>query len=152
MDNQAVCPPPISAVNTGKWEVAVLVVVVSAASCTVLCSVYAEMLNRRQNRLQLVVFGVDCFVVNEDAGEDMMEDASTHAPGSVWLVQDETASHWVNVSICLPVFIHSLWPPYGIGQAIIFLPCDFYLSSSSSFFPCLIWDWTSTILRHIVWP
>jgi len=20
-----------------------------------------------------------------------------------------------------------LWPPYGIGQAIIFLPCDFYL-------------------------
>jgi len=27
-----------------------------------------------------------------------------------------------------------LWPPYGIGQAIIFLPCDFYLSSSSSFF------------------
>ena len=25
-----------------------------------------------------------------------------------------------------------LWPPYGIEQAIIFLPCDFYLSSSSS--------------------
>jgi len=23
-----------------------------------------------------------------------------------------------------------LWPPYGIGQAIIFLPCDFYLVSS----------------------
>ena len=21
-----------------------------------------------------------------------------------------------------------LWPPYGIGQAIIFLPCGFYLS------------------------
>jgi len=20
-----------------------------------------------------------------------------------------------------------LWPPYGIGHAIIFLPCDFYL-------------------------
>jgi len=65
------------------------------------------MLNRRQNRLQLVVFGVDCFVVNEDAGEAMMEDASTHTPGSVWLVQDESASHWVNVSIRLPVFIHS---------------------------------------------
>jgi len=22
-----------------------------------------------------------------------------------------------------------LWPAYGIGQAIIFLPCDFYLLS-----------------------
>jgi len=28
-----------------------------------------------------------------------------------------------------------LWSPYVIGQTIIFLPCDFYLSSSSSFFP-----------------
>ena len=27
-----------------------------------------------------------------------------------------------------------LWPPYGIGQAILFLPSDFYLSSSSSIF------------------
>jgi len=27
-----------------------------------------------------------------------------------------------------------LWPPYVIGQTIIFLPCDFYLSSSSFFF------------------
>ena len=27
-----------------------------------------------------------------------------------------------------------LWPPYGIGQAILFLPCGFFLSSSSSFF------------------
>jgi len=28
-----------------------------------------------------------------------------------------------------------LWPPYVIGQAIIFLPCDFYLSFFlSSFF------------------
>ena len=25
-----------------------------------------------------------------------------------------------------------LWSPYGIGQAIIFLPCDFYLLSHSS--------------------
>jgi len=24
---------------------------------------------------------------------------------------------------------HLLWPPYEIGQAIIFLPCGFYLSS-----------------------
>ena len=28
----------------------------------------------------------------------------------------------------------SLWPPYGIGQAIIFLPCDFYLLSFFLFF------------------
>jgi len=30
----------------------------------------------------------------------------------------------------------SLWPPHGIGQAIIFLPCGFFLYhlSSSSFF------------------
>jgi len=39
------------------------------------------------------------------------------------------------------------------GQTIIFLPCDFYLSSS--FFPRLISaavDWMSTILPHMVWP
>jgi len=54
---------------------------------------------------------------------------------------------------------HFLWPPYVIGQAIIFLPCGFYLSSFflllSSFFPHLISaaaDWMSTILRHLVWP
>jgi len=39
---------------------------------------------------------------------------------------------------------------------IIFLPCDFYLLLSSSFFfPCLIsavGDWMSTILPHMVWP
>jgi len=42
---------------------------------------------------------------------------------------------------------HLLWPPCGIGQAIIFLPCDFYLL----FFPRLIsavGDWMSTILPH----
>jgi len=27
----------------------------------------------------------------------------------------------------------SLWPHYGIGHAIIFLPCDFYISSFSCF-------------------
>jgi len=27
-----------------------------------------------------------------------------------------------------------LWPPYVIGQAIIFLPCDFFLLSSILFF------------------
>jgi len=30
-----------------------------------------------------------------------------------------------------------LWPPYGIGQATIFLPCDFYLSI---FFLCSLWN------------
>ena len=49
-----------------------------------------------------------------------------------------------------------LWSPYVIGQTIIFLPCDFYLlSSSSSFFPRLILavgDWMSTILLHMAWP
>ena len=44
-----------------------------------------------------------------------------------------------------------LWSPYVIGQTIIFLPCDYYLS----FFPRLISaavDWMSTILPHMVWP
>ena len=27
-----------------------------------------------------------------------------------------------------------LWPPYGIGQAVIFLPCGFYLLLLSSSF------------------
>ena len=50
----------------------------------------------------------------------------------------------------------SSWPPYGIGQAIIFLPCGFFLSSIFfSFFPHLISaaaDWMSTILPHMLWP
>jgi len=45
----------------------------------------------------------------------------------------------------------SLWSPYVIGQTIIFLPCDFYLSSSF-FFPCLISSAVSTMLPHMVWP
>ena len=52
-------------------------------------------------------------------------------------------------SICL------LWSPYVIGQTTISLPCDFYLSSSSFFFPRLIsaiGDWMSTILLHMAWP
>jgi len=47
-----------------------------------------------------------------------------------------------------------LWPPYVIGQAVIFLPCGFYLLLSI-FFPRLILavaDWMSTILSHMVWP
>jgi len=57
-----------------------------------------------------------------------------------------------------PTYIHhstgSLWPPYVIGQAIIFLPVVssiFYLS----FCPRLISTvayWTSAILPHMVWP
>jgi len=31
------------------------------------------------------------------------------------------------------IFFALLWPPYGIGQAIIFLPCGFYLPLSSFF-------------------
>ena len=30
-------------------------------------------------------------------------------------------------------FLSSLWSPYGIGQTIIFLPCDFYVLSSIFF-------------------
>jgi len=48
-----------------------------------------------------------------------------------------------------------LWSPYVIGQTIIFLPCDFFVLLSFSFFPRLISaavDWMSTILPHMVWP
>ena len=47
-----------------------------------------------------------------------------------------------------------LWSPYVIGQTIIFLPCDFYLSIFF-FIPHLISaiaDWMSTILLHMAWP
>ena len=47
--------------------------------------------------------------------------------------------------------VSSLWSPYVIGQTIIFLPCNFYLS----FFLRLIsavGDWMSTILPYMVWP
>jgi len=47
-----------------------------------------------------------------------------------------------------------LWPPYVIGQAIICLPCGFFLLSFFSF-PRLILavaDRMSTILPHMVWP
>jgi len=39
-------------------------------------------------------------------------------------------------SVCLSVclFVCLLWSPYVIGQTIIFLPCDFYLSFFLSFF------------------
>jgi len=54
-------------------------------------------------------------------------------------------------------FLRFLWPPYGIGQVIIFLPCGYFLLLllSSIFFPRLISaaaDWMSTVLPHMVWP
>jgi len=45
----------------------------------------------------------------------------------------------------------SLWPPYGIWQAIIFFALWFLSSSSSIFFPRLISavaEWMSTILLY----
>jgi len=45
-----------------------------------------------------------------------------------------------------------LWPPYGIRQAIIFLPCVFFLSSS--FFPHLILaaaDWMTCLPYFHTW-
>jgi len=50
--------------------------------------------------------------------------------------------------------ISLLWPPYVIGQAIIFLPCNFFLSVFL-LFPRLISaaaGWMSTILWHMLWP
>ena len=58
-------------------------------------------------------------------------------------------SHAHRLEICC-----LLWPPYGIGQAIVFLPCGFLLSSIF-LFPRLISaaaDRMSTILLHMVWP
>jgi len=42
---------------------------------------------------------------------------------------------WYHAATCInPSLMHLLWPPYVIWQAIIFLPCGFYLSSSFFFF------------------
>ena len=43
------------------------------------------------------------------------------------------AGHYILQLWFLSSFFFFLWPPYGIGQASIFLPCDFYLSSFLSF-------------------
>jgi len=48
-----------------------------------------------------------------------------------------------------------LWPPYLIGQAIIFLPCGFFFYLSIFLPPPIISavaDWMSAILPHMVWP
>ena len=60
-----------------------------------------------------------------------------------------TTQHAYSLFVRIYVF---LWPPYIIGQAIIFLPCGFYFLLLSIFFPRLIsaaTDWMSTILLHI---
>ena len=68
-------------------------------------SVYVEMLNRRQNRLQLVVYDVACFMLTEDSVESMHDALdSLSVPGSVWIVCNETSAYWVNVSI-LPLLL-----------------------------------------------
>ena len=36
----------------------------------------------------------------QDTGDGMS------TPTSVWIVRDETSTYWVNVSICLTLFIH----------------------------------------------
>jgi len=51
--------------------------------------------------------------------------------------------------------INFLWPPYGIGQAIIFFALWFLLLSIFIFIPRLISavaDWMFVILPHMVWP
>jgi len=40
---------------------------------------------------------------------------------------------WSVRALCIDCFFQLLWPPYVIGQAIIFLPCGFFLLSSSFF-------------------
>ena len=69
---------------------------------------------------------------------------------------DRTAS---SERIGLRFVMAALWnraPPYGIGQAIIFLPCGLYLLLLSFFFfPRLfsaVGNWMSTILLRVVWP
>ena len=59
---------------------------------------------------------------------------------------------------CNSVTSFLLWPPCVADADIIFLPCDFFLSSvflSIFFIPRLISaaaDWMPTILPHMVWP
>ena len=76
-----------------------------------------------------------------------------------WVAQNEEPVNkllWLLLQASKVLFLAlsvTLWLPYGIGQAIIFLPCGFFLLLS--FFPCLIppaADWMSTILPHMVWP
>jgi len=47
--------------------------------------------------------------------------------------ENNTSTHRITCSL-QRILLHLLWLPYGIGQAIIFLPCDFYLLSFFFFF------------------
>jgi len=61
---------------------------------------------------------------------------------------------FLNAPLSSSSLLWLLWPPYVIGQAIIFLPCGFFFYLLS-FFPRLfsaVADWMSTILAHMVWP
>ena len=51
---------------------------------------------------------------------------------------------------CGEVLLLLLWPPYGIGQAIIFLPCGLFLLLL--FFPRLVSAAADWSLPHMVWP
>jgi len=45
-----------------------------------------------------------------------------------WWPNAHVTSCWLfNFIYCMFYLTCLLWPPYGIGQAIVFLPCDFYL-------------------------
>jgi len=53
-----------------------------------------------------------------------------------------------NFFLFLGLNSNCLWPPYGIGQAIIFLPCSsFFRHLISAVAHCM-----STILPRMVWP
>jgi len=70
------------------------------------------------------------------------------------IFQKANKQHFIGQCSIFGGCIRLLWPPYGIGQAIIFLPCGFFYHVSI-FFPCLIsavGDWMSTILPHMMWP
>jgi len=46
-----------------------------------------------------------------------------------------------------------LWPPYGIKQAIIFLPCGFFYLLSFFRRPIsAVADWMSAIILRMMWP
>ena len=66
-------------------------------------------------------------------------------------------SHHIHLtSISLITFfvkkIGYLWPPYGTGQEILFLPCGFFIFFLFPRLYSAITDWRSTILPHMVWP
>ena len=99
----------ITGISTTLWahvsreKTLLFVSVFLSVQCNVLCSVYAEMLNRCQDQLQLTIFDVDCFVTVEDSTDAVMQDAddSMSVPGSAWIIREEMSKYWVNVSILM---------------------------------------------------